>query len=125
MTKYQRYSNLSKASLTVIFNSLLQDEDSDPEDEGEEEEAPGDDGGDGDDDDDEDEEELEDPLEKVRDACGEHAECTKLKNDLELCNQRVSSRSNTEETCVQELFDFLECQDKCVSRLYCNLLSFF
>lgn len=62
-------------------------------------------------------------MEKVRDACGEHAECTKLKNELELCNQRVSSRSNTEETCVQELFDFLECQDKCVSRFCCNLLK--
>lgn len=84
--------------------------------------APGDGGGDGDDDE-EDEEELEDPLDKVREACGEHAECAKLKDELELCNQRVSSRSNTEETCVQELFDFLECQDKCVSRLSYNLLS--
>lgn len=84
--------------------------------------APGDGGGDGDGDE-EDEEELEDPLDKVREACGEHAECTKLKDELELCNQRVSSRSNTEETCVQELFDFLECQDKCVSRLSYNLLS--
>jgi len=104
---------------TVLGDEIVseEDEDSDPEDEGEE--APGDDGDDGDD---EDEEELEDPLEKVRDACGEHAECTKLKNELELCNQRVSSRSNTEETCVQELFDFLECQDKCVGhRLFSKL----
>lgn len=107
---------------TVLGEEIVseQDEDSDPEDEGEEEEAPGDDGGD--DDDDEDEEELEDPLEKVRDACGERAECTKLKTELDLCNQRVSSRSNTEETCVQELFDFLECQDKCIGhRLFSKL----
>lgn len=67
---------------------------------------------------------MEDPLEKVRDACGERAECTKLKTELDLCNQRVSSRSNTEETCVQELFDFLECQDKCVSSLCYILLKF-
>ncbi len=56
-------------------------------------------------------------MEKVRESCGERAECAKFKNELEICNQRVSSKSNTEETCVQELFDFLECQDKCVSRV--------
>lgn len=29
----------------------------------------------------------------------------------------MNSKSNTEEICVQELFDFLECRDKCVSAI--------
>ena len=29
----------------------------------------------------------------------------------------MNSKSNTEEICVQELFDFLECRDKCVSTI--------
>ena len=96
---------------------FIKDEDSDPEDEEEEgEDPPGDDGGD-EDDEEEDEEELEDPLDKIRESCGESQNCAKAKLELETCNQRVNSRSNTEETCVQELFDFLECADHCVSRM--------
>ena len=51
----------------------------------------------------------------MRESCAEKGECAKLFQELESCNQRVSSKSKTEETCVQELFDFLECRDKCVS----------
>ena len=51
----------------------------------------------------------------MRESCAEKGECAKLFQVLESCNQRVSSKSKTEETCVQELFDFLECRDKCVS----------
>lgn len=51
----------------------------------------------------------------MRDACAEKPECVKLFQELETCNQRVNSRTKTEEICVQELFDFLECRDKCVS----------
>lgn len=58
---------------------------------------------------------MEDPGDKVREACAESKECLKVKQELETCNQRVNSRSKTEETCVQELIDFLECRDKCVS----------
>ena len=38
----------------------------------------------------------------------------------------MNSKSNTEEICVQELFDFLECRDKCVSTIsiFCFLLRF-
>lgn len=85
-------------------------EDSDPDDEGEVE-ATGDDG----DDEEEEEEELEDQADKMRESCAEKGECAKLFQVLESCNQRVSSKSKTEETCVQELFDFLECRDKCVA----------
>ncbi|PFX33979.1 cytochrome b-c1 complex subunit 6, mitochondrial-like [Stylophora pistillata] len=89
-------------------------EDSDPEDEGEEVEEPAGDAG-GDDDDDEDEEELEDPRDKILERCTESPTCSKVKLELDTCNQRVSSKSSTEETCVQELFDFMECADHCVA----------
>lgn len=86
--------------------------DSDPEDEGEEETSDND----GDEEEEnEEEEELVDPAESMRESCAEKGECAKLFQELEICNQRVASKSKTEETCVQELFDFLECRDKCVS----------
>ena len=56
----------------------------------------------------------------MRESCAEKGECAKLFQELEICNQRVASKSKTEETCVQELFDFLECRDKCVSSLECE-----
>lgn len=93
----------------IVFEK---NDDSDPEDEGEQEESP--EGGD-EDDEEEDEEELEDPGDKVREACAQHKECAKLFEELEACNNRVNSKSNTEEICVQELFDFLECRDKCLA----------
>lgn len=97
----------------MLLLFLLQEEDSDPEEEGGDEESPGDEVGD--EEDEEEEAELEDPADKLRDSCAEKQECAKLFQELEVCNQRVGSRSKTEEICVQELFDFFECRDKCVS----------
>ena len=34
---------------------------------------------------------------------------------LDECNDRVNSRSNTSEICVEELIDFVHCVDHCVS----------
>ncbi|XP_010181330.1 PREDICTED: cytochrome b-c1 complex subunit 6, mitochondrial, partial [Mesitornis unicolor] len=34
---------------------------------------------------------------------------------LEQCDARVSSRSQTEEQCTEELFDFLHARDHCVA----------
>ncbi|KAB0366014.1 hypothetical protein FD754_010170 [Muntiacus muntjak] len=48
----------------------------------------------------EEEEELVDPL-------------TTAREQLELCDERVSSRSQTEEDCTEELFDFLHARDHC------------
>ncbi|XP_070563544.1 cytochrome b-c1 complex subunit 6, mitochondrial-like [Ptychodera flava] len=78
---------------------------SDPPEEEEEEEE-----------EDEDEEDIPDPVEDIREKCSELSACAKLKNEFDICNERVSSRSKTEETCTQELFDFLHCQDACVSK---------
>lgn len=45
------------------------------------------------------------------------------KERLELCEARVSSRSNTEEDCTEELFDFLHARDHCVSVWRCRETS--
>lgn len=41
-----------------------------------------------------------------------------MSEKLSTCNDRVSSRSSTEETCTEELFDYLHCVDHCVSKSY-------
>eukprot|EP00118_Oscarella_pearsei_P025181 m.307673 g.307673 ORF g.307673 m.307673 type:complete len:123 (+) comp42608_c0_seq1:37-405(+) len=64
----------------------------------------------------EDEEELEDPQETLREKCGETTRCKGLKEELGRCNERVKGRTNTNEKCEQELFDFIHCIDQCASR---------
>ncbi|KAJ0012153.1 hypothetical protein NQD34_013128, partial [Periophthalmus magnuspinnatus] len=48
-----------------------------------------------------------DPLETIRAKCEETEHCVHYKEKLEVCEARVGSRSNTEEDCTEELFDFL------------------
>ena len=64
------------------------------------------------------EEEEEDPIdhqEVLREKCTELAKCSKLKEELDACNERVSSRKHNTEKCTQEVFDFVHCVDHCVS----------
>uniref|UniRef100_A0A8B9MZT2 Ubiquinol-cytochrome C reductase hinge domain-containing protein n=1 Tax=Accipiter nisus TaxID=211598 RepID=A0A8B9MZT2_9AVES len=63
----------------------------------------------------EEEEELVDPLTTIREHCEQTEKCVKARERLELCDARVSSRSQTEEQCTEELFDFLHARDHCVS----------
>merc|ERR1712213_251846 len=56
----------------------------------------------------EDEEDLVDPQETVRAECVT-AHCAAIKAELDACNDRVSSKSNTTETCFQEILDFYHC----------------
>lgn len=70
----------------------------------------------------------QDPLTTVREQCEQTEKCVKARERLELCDARVSSRSETEEQCTEELFDFLHARDHCVSaasllRLRAELLS--
>ncbi|BES96499.1 Cytochrome b-c1 complex subunit 6-like, mitochondrial [Nesidiocoris tenuis] len=58
------------------------------------------------------EEELVDPQDVLREQCQPH--CASWKEKLETCNERVRSRSQTAETCVEEVIDFLHCMDHCV-----------
>ncbi|NXT57248.1 QCR6 protein, partial [Pluvianellus socialis] len=58
---------------------------------------------------------LQDPLTTIREHCEQTEQCAKARERLELCDARVSSRSQTEEQCTEELFDFLHARDHCVS----------
>ena len=71
----------------------------------------------------EEEEELVDPLTTVREQCEQIEKCIKARERLELCDQRVSSRSQTEEDCTEELFDFLHARDHCVAHKLFNSLK--
>ncbi|XP_061099823.1 cytochrome b-c1 complex subunit 6, mitochondrial-like [Conger conger] len=86
---------------------------------GEEEEGEeGEGGGEEDEEDEEDEEEEEDlvdPLDTVRAKCEQTEHCVHVRARLDACESRVSSRSNTEEDCTEELFDFLHARDHCVA----------
>ncbi|XP_078488381.1 cytochrome b-c1 complex subunit 6, mitochondrial-like isoform X1 [Ciona intestinalis] len=97
--------------MTIEEKNMLYGEE--PEEVREEEEAEEEED---DDDDEEDEEDLVDPMDAVRETCGGAPACKNYREELDVCTDRVSSRSNTEEHCTQELFDFLHCSDKCVSQ---------
>ncbi|XP_004639230.1 cytochrome b-c1 complex subunit 6, mitochondrial [Octodon degus] len=71
----------------------------------------------------EEEEELVDPLTTVREHCEQLEKCVKARERLELCDERVSSRSQTEEDCTEELFDFLHARDHCVAHKLFNSLK--
>uniref|UniRef100_A0A8C7XMR6 Ubiquinol-cytochrome C reductase hinge domain-containing protein n=1 Tax=Oryzias sinensis TaxID=183150 RepID=A0A8C7XMR6_9TELE len=62
----------------------------------------------------------QDPLEAIRAKCEQTEHCVHAKERLEMCEARVSSRSNTEEDCTEELFDFLHARDHCVSARWSN-----
>jgi ubiquinol-cytochrome c reductase subunit 6 len=62
--------------------------------------------------------EEEDPVdhqEVLIEKCSELAKCSKFREELDTCNERVTSKTKTSETCEQELFDFVHCVDHCVS----------
>ncbi|KAF3421184.1 hypothetical protein E2986_13850 [Frieseomelitta varia] len=70
----------------------------------------------------EEEEELIDPQTVLRDKCSTQ-KCAALQEKLDTCNQRVNSRSKTEETCMEELLDYVECVDHCVAKTLFNKLK--
>ncbi|XP_046905558.1 cytochrome b-c1 complex subunit 6, mitochondrial [Hypomesus transpacificus] len=63
----------------------------------------------------EDEEDMVDPLETVRQKCEQSEHCVHNRERLEACENRVGSRSETDEDCTEELFDFLHARDHCVA----------
>ncbi|XP_072397748.1 uncharacterized protein [Diabrotica undecimpunctata] len=58
----------------------------------------------------------EDPQDILRRQCRETEYCQRLVHIYEACNERVNSRPQTAETCVEELFDLLKAVDKCVTK---------
>merc|ERR1712212_92814 len=62
----------------------------------------------------EDEEELVDPMDAIKEACHTSHHCSGYSEKYSTCNDRVTSRSKTEEVCSEELFDLLHCVDHCM-----------
>merc|ERR1711970_1322123 len=81
-----------------------------------------DDGDDEDDDDDEDEEEMVDPLETHRAICNAKPAGVAFAAELQKCTERVEADEETEETCTQELFDFLLHRDHCVKDKFSQII---
>ncbi|XP_051159564.1 cytochrome b-c1 complex subunit 6, mitochondrial-like [Leptopilina boulardi] len=63
-----------------------------------------------------DDDELVDPQKVLRETCSQQKKCRELQDRLTTCNDRVNSRKNTEETCMEELVDLVQCVDHCVSK---------
>ena len=64
----------------------------------------------------EEEEDLVDPAEQIKTSCAESGECSKYKGRLDECTSRVESKSQTTETCFEEILDFYHCMDHCASK---------
>ncbi|XP_017755571.1 PREDICTED: cytochrome b-c1 complex subunit 6, mitochondrial [Eufriesea mexicana] len=62
------------------------------------------------------EEELIDPQKVLRERCSKQSTCADLQKQLDTCNNRVNSKTQTEETCMEELLDYVECVDHCVAK---------
>lgn len=58
-------------------------------------------------------EEIVDPLAVRREKCQQEPQCTKLKLRLDKCTARVNKAEKTEETCFEEVIDYVHCVDKC------------
>ncbi|XP_045454374.1 cytochrome b-c1 complex subunit 6, mitochondrial [Melitaea cinxia] len=64
----------------------------------------------------EEEEEVVDPQTQLREECGQKPDAQNLWAKYQECNDRVNSRSNTAETCEEELRDYLHVLDHCVTK---------
>jgi len=112
MTLTEVSAHLEKEEIEEVEeNEEVQEED--PEDESGDDENDDDDDDDDDDEEEEEEEEMVDPFEEAREKCKTSKHCASYISELKACSDRVSSRSQTEETCVQEMFDMLHCVDHC------------
>ncbi|VDI42449.1 cytochrome b-c1 complex subunit 6, mitochondrial-like isoform X1 [Mytilus galloprovincialis] len=73
--------------------------------------------------DDDEDDEPEDIQVTIKESCQQNAECVKYKDALDSCNARVSSRKETEETCYEEVLDYVHCVDHCVAKNLFNKLK--
>ncbi|XP_011690357.1 PREDICTED: cytochrome b-c1 complex subunit 6, mitochondrial [Wasmannia auropunctata] len=62
------------------------------------------------------EQDLVDPQTVLRAECNQEKKCIAFKEKLDTCNDRVNSRSHTEETCLEEIIDYVQCVDHCVAK---------
>merc|ERR1712018_573736 len=91
--------NDNESMAEKFIPSVKAEEEDEPEEEPEEEEE-------------EDEEDLIDPAVEIKEKCAEDS-CTTYKSRLDECNDRVTSKSATIETCLEEILDFYHCVDHC------------
>ncbi|XP_072934434.1 cytochrome b-c1 complex subunit 6, mitochondrial-like isoform X1 [Epargyreus clarus] len=52
----------------------------------------------------------------LKDECSQKPEAQNLWSKYQECNDRVNSRSQTSETCEEELIDYIHVLDKCVNK---------
>lgn len=64
----------------------------------------------------EEEEEIVCPQETLRAECQETPKIEALMGRYSDCNDRVNAKSQTTETCEEELFDYIHALDVCVSK---------
>merc|ERR1711872_1016470 len=62
----------------------------------------------------EEEEDLVDPAAAIKEGCAE-SQCGAAKARLDECNDRVTGKSKTTETCFEEILDFYHCVDHCAA----------
>lgn len=51
----------------------------------------------------------------MQEKCGERPKIAAYYEKLQTCNDRVNSRTKTEETCAEELFDYMDALNNCVA----------
>merc|ERR1712159_134808 len=76
-----------------------------------------------DDEDEDEEDEMVDPLEVAREGCNSQPTGKALAAELRKCTERVEADEETEETCTQELFDFLTHRDTCVGKMFKSIIK--
>lgn len=50
-----------------------------------------------------------------QEQCGKRPKIAGFYEKLQTCNDRVNSRTKTEETCAEELFDYMDALNDCVA----------
>lgn len=51
----------------------------------------------------------------LQEKCGERPKIAAYYEKFQTCNDRVNSRAKTEETCAEELFDYMDALNNCVA----------
>lgn len=59
----------------------------------------------------------------LQEACTKLPKCKSFQDKLNTCNDRVNSRTKTEETCLEELIDYVGCIDHCAAKVLMSKLK--
>lgn len=58
-------------------------------------------------------EEIVDPLQTKREKCKQEEKCLQLQKRLDKCTKRVEKHPEREESCFEEVLDYVSCVDHC------------